>query len=164
MADGHPVKRMTDVYPIKRTNGPPSRTPRVAAPTPRGINDGVLRLLLVCAGGALGSGARYLVSTWAARALGADFPRGTLIVNATGSFALAFLLALPGETLSAEARLFLGAGVMGGYTTYSSFNYETLALLERGTAGMALANVLVTVSSCLVAGLLGLALGRVVGG
>ena len=52
-------------------------------------------LLLVCAGGALGSGARYLVSTWAARALGADFPRGTLIVNVSGSFLLALLMASP---------------------------------------------------------------------
>ena len=124
----------------------------------------MLRFLLVCAGGALGSGARYLVSTWAARALGADFPRGTILVNATGSFVLAFVFALPGETISVEARLFLGAGVLGGYTTYSSFNYETLALLERGAAGLALANVLITVSACLVAGLLGLALGRVLAG
>lgn len=124
----------------------------------------MLRFLLVCAGGALGSGARYLVSTWAARALGVDFPRGTILVNVTGSFVLAFVLGLPGEALSAEVRLFLGAGVMGGYTTYSSFNYETLALLEQGTTGLAVANVLITVSACLVAGLLGLALGRVVGG
>jgi fluoride exporter len=124
----------------------------------------VLRLLLVCAGGALGSGARYLVSTWAARALGADFPRGTILVNATGSFVLALLLGLPGETLSVETRLFLGAGVMGGYTTYSSFNYETLALLERGAPWLAAANVLVTVFACLVAGLLGLAAARAVGG
>ena len=62
----------------------------------------MLRLLLVCAGGALGSGARYLVSTWAARALGADFPRGTLIVNATGSFVLAFVFALPGSRVSPD--------------------------------------------------------------
>lgn len=124
----------------------------------------MLRLLLVCAGGALGSGARYLVSTWAARQLGADFPRGTVLVNVTGSFVLALVFGLPGEALSAEARLFLGAGVLGGYTTYSSFNYETLALLERGSPGLALANVLLTVAACLVAGLLGLVVGRVLGG
>ncbi len=123
----------------------------------------MLRFLLVCVGGAIGSGARYLVSTWAARALGTDFPRGTILVNATGSFVLAFVLGLPGEALSVEARLFLGAGLMGGYTTYSSFNYETLALLERGSAGLALANVLVTVVACLASGLLGLALGRALG-
>jgi CrcB protein len=120
----------------------------------------VLRFLLVCAGGALGSGARYLVSTWAARALGADFPRGTLIVNATGSFILAFIFTVPGSRLGPDLRLFLGAGIMGGYTTYSSFNTETLALFEQGSASLALANVALTVLGCLVAGLAGLALGR----
>jgi CrcB protein len=121
----------------------------------------VLRLLLVCGGGALGSGARYLVSTWAARALGADFPRGTLIVNATGSFVLAFLFALPGSKLGPDLRLFLGAGILGGYTTYSSFNTETLALFDQGAAALAIANLALTVLGCLVAGLAGLALGRV---
>jgi CrcB protein len=120
----------------------------------------VLRLLLVCFGGALGSGARYLVSTWSARALGADFPRGTLIVNATGSFLLAFVFAVPGSRLSPELRLFLGAGIMGGYTTYSSFNTETLALLDQGSVALAIANLALTVVGCLVAGLVGLALGR----
>lgn len=120
----------------------------------------MLRLLLVCAGGALGSGARYLVSTWAARALGADFPRGTFLVNVTGSFVLAFIFAVPGSRLSPELRLFLGAGVCGGYTTYSSFNTETLALLDQGSAGLAVANLSLTVAGCLVAGLAGLALGR----
>jgi CrcB protein len=120
----------------------------------------VLRLLVVCAGGALGSGARYLVSTWAARVLGADFPRGTLIVNVTGSFVLAFVFAIPGSRLSPEVRLFLGAGICGGYTTYSSFNTETLALLEQGSATLAIANLAATVLGCLVAGLAGLALGR----
>jgi CrcB protein len=124
----------------------------------------VLRLLLVCAGGALGSGARYLVSTWAARQLGPDFPRGTILVNVTGSFLLALVFGLRTEALSADTRLFLGAGIMGGYTTYSSFNYETIALLERGSAGLAVANVLVTVAACFVAGLLGLVAGRALGG
>ena len=120
----------------------------------------MLHLLLVCAGGALGSGARYLVSTWAARALGADFPRGTLLVNVTGSFVLALLFALPGSRLSPELRLFLGAGLCGGYTTYSSFNTETLALFEQGSAALAAANLALTVVGCLVAGIAGLALGR----
>jgi CrcB protein len=120
----------------------------------------VLRLLLVCAGGALGSGARYLVSTWAARTLGADFPRGTLLVNVAGSFVLAVVVALPATRLSPEVRLFLGAGILGGFTTYSSFNTETLALLDQGSAGLALANVALTTVGCLVAGLAGLAIGR----
>ena len=120
----------------------------------------MLRLLIVCVGGALGSGGRYLVSTWAARTLGADFPRGTFLVNVTGSFILAFVFAVPGSRLSPEARLFLGAGICGGYTTYSSFNTETLALLDQGSAGLALANLALTVIGCLVAGVAGLALGR----
>jgi CrcB protein len=132
----------------------------VAAARRRAVNRGVLRLLLVCAGGALGSGARYLVSTWAARALGAEFPRGTLLVNATGSFVLAFIFAVPGSRISPDLRLFLGAGVLGGYTTYSSFNTETLALLDQGSAGLAAANLVLTVAGCLAAGLAGLALGR----
>jgi CrcB protein len=120
----------------------------------------VLRLLLVCAGGALGSGARYLVSTWAARTLGADFPRGTLLVNVAGSFVLAVVVALPATRLSPEVRLFLGAGILGGFTTYSSFNTETLALLEQGSTALGVANVAITVLGCLAAGLAGLLAGR----
>jgi CrcB protein len=127
----------------------------------------VLRLLLVCVGGAFGSGARYLVSTWVARALGPDFPRGTLVVNVTGSFLLALLMGVSGgprDPVSPEVRLLLGAGVMGGYTTYSSFNYETLALAQRGSVGLALGNVALTVLGCLVAGALGLLVARLVAG
>ena len=118
------------------------------------------QLLLVCAGGALGAGTRYLVSTWAVRALGADFPRGTLLVNVTGSFLLALVVAARPGAISPELRLFLGAGVLGGYTTYSSFNAETLALLDGGSPSLAVANVGFTVVGCLVAGLAGLAAGR----
>jgi CrcB protein len=120
----------------------------------------VIRLLLVCAGGAIGSGARYLVSTWAAVHLGADFPRGTLIVNVTGSFLLAFIFGLRPGIVSTDLRLFLGAGILGGYTTYSSFNTETLALFEGGSAGLAAANLAVTVLGCLAAGFAGLVVGR----
>jgi CrcB protein len=120
------------------------------------------RFLLVCLGGALGSGARYLVSTWAARAMGPDFPRGTLIVNVTGSFLLAVIMAasFASDAIPADLRLFLGAGVMGGFTTYSSFNYETLALFEQGSLALAAANVALTLAGCLGAGLAGLAVTR----
>jgi CrcB protein len=124
----------------------------------------VTRLLLVCAGGALGSGARYLVSTWAAVHLGAEFPRGTLVVNVTGSFVLAFVVGLRPGIVSPDLRLFLGAGLMGGYTTYSSFNTETLALLEGGSAGLAAANLALTVAGCLAAGLAGFAAARWISG
>jgi len=120
------------------------------------------RLLLVCLGGALGSGARYLVSSWAARVLGPDFPRGTLIVNVTGSFLLCAIMAASAASaaITPELRLFLGAGILGGYTTYSSFNYETLALVEQGSLGVAAANLGLTVFGCAAAGFAGLALAR----
>ncbi|HET8539516.1 MAG TPA: CrcB family protein [Anaeromyxobacter sp.] len=118
------------------------------------------QFLLVCAGGAIGAGTRYLVATWAAVRLGTDFPRGTLLVNATGSFLLALVVALRPGVVSADMRLFLGAGILGGYTTYSSFNAETLALLDGGSPWLAAANLTLTVVGCLVAGLAGLAAGR----
>jgi CrcB protein len=117
------------------------------------------RFLLVCLGGALGSGARYLVSSWAASTLGPDFPRGTLIVNVTGSFLLAAIMtaSLSTDAVPPDLRLFLGAGIMGGFTTYSSFNYETLALLQQGSLALAALNLGLTVIGCLAAGLAGVA-------
>jgi CrcB protein len=120
------------------------------------------RFLLVCLGGAIGSGARFALSLWIRALLGAGFPYGTLAVNVLGSFLLGMLMrvGLGSELLSPAARLTLGTGVMGGFTTYSSFNYETLQLLEDGALVLALLNVAVTVASCLVAGWLGLSMGR----
>ena len=119
-------------------------------------------LVLVCVGGALGSGARYLVATWAANAFGPDFPRGTLLVNVVGSFLIAAILGLAMQTtaISPGVRLFLTTGVMGGFTTYSSFNYEALHFLEDGALAYAAGYVALTVFGCLVAGTLGLAAAR----
>jgi len=122
----------------------------------------VAHFLLVCLGGAIGSGARFLAATGAVMLFGADFPRGTLFVNLLGSFLLALVMGISaGSTIiSLELRLFLGAGVMGGFTTYSSFNYETIALADQGSWGAAIFNVVVTLSGCLLAGVAGLAAGR----
>src|SRR5947209_4255751 len=105
-----------------------------------------MRLLLICLGGAIGTGARYLTSVWALAAFGAAFPFGTLIVNAVGSFLIAFIVETAGmtHTISPDVRLMLTAGVMGGFTTYSAFNFETTAYLRMGSFGTALANVGVT--------------------
>lgn len=120
-------------------------------------------LLLVAAGGALGSVARFAVSTWALHATGGGFPAGTLLVNLGGSFLLGAIMgALPG-TAAPAWRVFLGAGVMGGFTTYSSFNHETLTLLEQGRTLAAGANVAATLLGCLLAGVAGLAAGRWLG-
>ena len=122
----------------------------------------IARFFLVCLGGALGSGARYATSLWAASAIGTAFPFGTLIVNVLGSFLLGFLMqAIP---TSSDLRLMLTTGVMGGFTTYSTFNYETTNYFREGAWMTGFANVASTLAGCFIAGLAGLALGRVVAG
>lgn len=120
------------------------------------------RLTWVCVGSALGGGLRYLVGQAAATLLGVAFPYGTLFVNVTGSFLIGFVMhvGLASDAISPAARLFLTTGVMGGLTTYSTFNYETLGLLREGALFMAALNLVATVVLCLAAGLLGLAAGR----
>lgn len=120
------------------------------------------RLLLICLGGAIGTAARYGISVWARGALGASFPYGTLAVNVIGSFLLAIIMyvGLHTELISPTTRLVLGTGVMGGFTTYSSFNYETLQMFEERSFRLGFVNVFVTLVGCFVAGFLGLALAK----
>ena len=120
------------------------------------------RFLLVCAGGAIGSGARYLAILFAARFLGGAFPFGTLLVNVVGSFLLGLLMTLAGRSsaIDANLRLFVGTGVLGGFTTYSTFNHETTSLLRDGAWTLAAANVAGTLLGCLAAGALGVACAR----
>jgi fluoride exporter len=101
--------------------------------------DALTKFLWVCLGGAVGTGARYLVSGLAPRLLGATFPYGTLLVNVAGSSCIGALMhvGLATELLSPNARLTLAVGVLGGFTTYSSFTYETFAYLEEGAYGAA---------------------------
>jgi CrcB protein len=124
------------------------------------------RLLLISLGGALGTAARYLLSAWMLRALGPAFPYGTLAVNVIGSFLLGAIMhtGLQTTLVSPTARLVLGTGVMGGFTTYSTFNYETLQYLQTGAWALAGLNVLTTLLACLAAGALGIAVARLVVG
>lgn len=119
------------------------------------------RLLWVMLGGALGSGARYLIVAGIQRWLGSALPWGTFAVNVTGSFLLGVLLpvGLRGTTLSPTAVIALSVGVLGGFTTYSSFSVETLALLQQGSHAAAFANVAGTLVVCLAASWLGVQLG-----
>ena len=125
-----------------------------------------MRVALVALGGAIGSGARYGVGALAAQLLGATFRWGTLLVNLTGSFLIVVVMhvALSGTAISLELRIFLTTGIMGGFTTYSSFNYETLALINQRAYGLAGLNVAATVVGCFLAGVLGLAAGRALSG
>lgn len=102
-------------------------------------------VLLVAAGGALGSMMRWLTSSLVQKLLPhANFPWGTLAVNAVGSFAIGAImtLALERSSVSADARLFLVTGVLGGFTTFSALSWDTLVLLRSGATGAAAAYAL----------------------
>jgi fluoride exporter len=122
----------------------------------------LIRFLLICLGGAAGTGARYLVATGALKALGPNFPFGTLAVNVVGSFLLAAVmeLGLDYGAIPPDLRIILATGVMGGFTTYSSFNHETLGFLQRGARLLAFAYFVGTALGCLASGALGIACAR----
>ena len=94
----------------------------------------MLEVLFVAAGGAIGSVTRYLVGGWIANRFGAAFPYGTFVINVTGSFIIGFFLAFAQEraALSPYWRLFFAVGFVGGYTTFSTFEYEGIRLLQDG--------------------------------
>ena len=101
-------------------------------------------LLMVGAGGLIGAVGRYLVGTWAQGLVGSSsFPLGTLVVNVVGCLLIGVLagLAETRDVLSEQVRVFLVVGVLGGFTTYSAFGYETVALLRSGDTVAAIANV-----------------------
>jgi len=122
----------------------------------------VERFLLICLGGAIGTGLRYVTAILALRWLGGDFPYGTLMVNVIGSFLIGLIqqVGLTSPLIPDTTRLFLTVGIMGGLTTYSSFSYETLRLAQLGAWGQAWLNILLTTVLCLTVCVLGIAAGR----
>jgi CrcB protein len=123
----------------------------------------VPRLLLICLGGAIGSGTRYLTALVATRWFGGEFPYGTLIVNLAGAFIIGLVQQLGTEAvvMPDTLRLFLTTGMMGGLTTYSTFSYETVRLMETGAWHQGWINIFVTTTLCLCLCFLGIACGRV---
>jgi CrcB protein len=116
--------------------------------------------LYVGVGAFLGANARYWVGGWAADRLGTAFPYGTFIINVSGSFAIGVLAAFFAErAYSPNWRLFLMVGVLGGYTTFSSYSYEALQLFEDGAYVFA---ALYRFGSSFAACLAGVAIGRLV--
>jgi CrcB protein len=94
----------------------------------------VLPVLLVAVGGAIGSAARYLIGGWFASRFGPAFPYGTFFINITGSFFIGLFLAFAQERASLNPywRLFFAVGVVDGYTTFSTFEFESVRLLKEG--------------------------------
>ena len=119
-------------------------------------------ILLVAAGGAVGSVLRYLVGLWTLRSFGPAFPWGTLTVNVTGSFLIGVLAEAIARKFGAsvEMRVFLITGILGGYTTFSAFSLDAMTLLERGEPVTALIYVASSVLLSALAVFAGLALMR----
>ena len=122
------------------------------------------RVLLIAVGGAIGTVARYVTSLVALRWFGPEFPYGTLIVNLSGAFLIGLVQELGAEAavVSDNTRLFLTTGMMGGLTTYSTFSYETVRLMEANAWAQAWLNVVLTTAICLGLCFLGIVVGRLV--
>lgn len=117
--------------------------------------------LAVCGGGAIGTGLRYFLSLMFVRSELA-FPCATLMVNLLGSFLISFVmqLAATSSLIPPATRIVLTTGVLGGFTTYSAFNYETLQYCAAGLVIRAVAYCTLMVGGCLLAGCAGMLLGK----
>jgi CrcB protein len=116
----------------------------------------------VALGSALGGMARYLIGGLVQQASRGSFPLGTLVVNVSGSFLLGLLYRYSVESaaITPEVRTFLTIGLCGGYTTFSTFSYETVRLIEDGESGRAMLYVALSLLLSIGGMFLGLAAGR----
>jgi len=117
-------------------------------------------LAQVAIGGAIGASARYLVNLAAVRVMGREFPWGTLGVNVLGSFLMGVLIATLARRGGNDLLPFLAVGVLGGFTTFSSFSLDAVTLWERGQGALALGYVLASVGLSILGLFAGLALAR----
>lgn len=120
--------------------------------------------LAISIGAVLGANARYLVGGWVVDRLGASFPYGTLLINVTGSFLIGLVLAVVTERTLAPAwvRPTIAIGFLGSYTTFSTFSYETLALIGAGSVAAAAANIAMSVGGALIGVYLGTVVARLI--
>ncbi len=119
-------------------------------------------ILVISLGAILGANLRYLVAQFIARFAPSSFPFATLIINIAASFILGFVMIWTTERVLADPRLriFIAVGFCATFSTYSSYAFETFALVEKGQLGLAGANLLLTNVACLLAVALGAALAR----
>ena len=123
----------------------------------------MLDLLAISAGAIFGANARYVLSRYAARLLGPVFPYGTLIINVLGSFIAGFFIVWTTERVLVDPRwrLLVVVGFCGGFTTFSSFAFETMGYFEQGQWMLMATNVFANNLLCLAAALAGMGLARV---
>jgi len=114
-------------------------------------------ILLVFLGGGIGAVARYGLQGTVYRALGDGFPYGTIVVNIMGCFCIGLLMVVMDERflVNPSIRIFLTIGVLGGFTTFSSFSYETFALMRDGQFLFGAVNVVLSILMCLAATFVG---------
>jgi CrcB protein len=133
---------------------------------PAVMRNEILIPLVVAVGGAIGSVCRYWCSGLVARAFGETFPWGTLVVNVSGSFLIGLVAVVTGPDgrllWSAAARQHVMVGLLGGFTTFSSFSLQTLSLLEDGEWPAAAANIALSVTLCLLGAWLGALCGALI--
>jgi len=119
-------------------------------------------ILWISLGAIVGANLRYLIGQSTARFFSSSFPYGTLVINVTGSFVLGFFLVLTSERILADPRwrLLIAVGFCGGYTTFSSYAYETFALFEQGQWLASALNIFFSNGLCLIGVVLGAVLAR----
>ncbi|MBC2776433.1 fluoride efflux transporter CrcB [Parasphingopyxis marina] len=115
-------------------------------------------ILLVMAGGAIGAGTRFLLGRYTLHQFGPGFPWGTLGANIIGGFAMGLLVGILARYVDGGEgwRLFVGVGLLGGFTTFSAFSLETVNMIERGAFGIAIGYALVSVLASVGALFIGL--------
>ena len=118
--------------------------------------------LLVFLGGGIGAATRYWMSGWVHERLGSAFPYGTLAVNIVGCFIIGLVMGSMQERFLAHPslRVFLTIGILGGFTTFSSFSYETIAMLKDGEFAYASLNIVASLLCCIMGTWIGLIAGK----
>ncbi len=113
----------------------------------------MFNIILIGAGGFIGAVTRFLISAWVGQKWGRSFPLGTFVVNVTGCFLIGVAMTVLTERIlaSPSVRLFLTVGVLGAFTTFSTFEYETGALLYDGEWFLSAANIILSVTFGLLA-------------
>jgi CrcB protein len=122
-----------------------------------------MKTLWIAVGGALGTIARYHLGALVQRGTSGSFPYGTLAINLLGSFLISLVMgcvSLRNDLWPPTLTLALTTGVLGGFTTYSTFNYETLSFFHEGAVGIGLAYIASTLLGALAAGMLGFGLAK----
>ncbi|MGO9482074.1 MAG: fluoride efflux transporter CrcB [Candidatus Kryptoniota bacterium] len=124
----------------------------------------MFKSFLVFIGGGIGAVFRYLLAGWVYKVIGSDFPYGTLAVNVLGCFVIGLFLTMSeGRFLvSPSVRVFVAVGIIGGFTTFSTFNFETFELLKNGAFALGLLNIGASIIIGLCAVWAGAIIGRVI--